>query len=241
MFITVLSLAGLSVQVSCQSRGTVTYFRDFEDADRDGRPFDIVVPPVGREAILREKERLGSDLAFAEYSLLIEGFANRVLPHGRFLFHGAAFLWRGKAFILTGKSGVGKTTQLRHWKRMYPEEIRLINGDKPLVEVRDGRFYVHPSPWTGKEGWNGTVSGELAGIILLEQGKTDRIRRLPVKEAVFPVFLQFLYIPEGPEALDRVCAYEEALLEKVPVWKLVNRGGPASSALAHDTLLKEGF
>ena len=29
--------------------------------------------------------------------------------------------------------------------------------------------------------------------------------------------------------------------KKVPVWKLVNRGGPASSALAHDTLLKEGF
>ena len=194
------------------------------------------LPPVDPDDLMREQGRLGCGPSFAEYSLLIESFANPVLRHGRFLFHGVSFRWRGRGLILTGLSGVGKTTQYHHWLSQFGNEIELISGDKALIEVRDDTFHVHPSPWTGKEREEGTGCAPLGGIVLLEQGTENTFCPLTRGEAVFPLLLQFMYRPLDRESLELVCAYEEKLLSTVPVWKLVNRGDPDSAALCYHTL-----
>jgi hypothetical protein len=236
--------AGLPVRVFVHNRATRRYFESFIlDRDcSDTIPADswLELPPVDADALVREQERLGSDPAFAEHSLLIEAFANPVLRYGRFLFHGVSFRWHGKALILTGLSGVGKTTQYHHWLSQFGSEIELISGDKSLIEVRDDSFLVHPSPWTGKEREQGTASAPLGGIVLLEQGTENTMRPLTRGEAVFPLLLQFLYRPVDTESLDLVCSYEEKLLSAIPVWKLVNRGDPESAALCYHTLKEDG-
>nr|MCR5450721.1 hypothetical protein [Solobacterium sp.] len=146
-----------------------------------------------------------------------------------------------KAYLFTGTSGTGKTTQLRHWINLFPDEVEIINGDKPVIEQRENTFIVHPSPWTGKEGWTGTRSAELGGIITLEQGNKDQIYRMNKKDAVFPLFLQFLYKADDEESVDLVCEYERDLIENIPVWKLINTGTEASALLTHKTLTEEGY
>ena len=235
-----LKIAGLLISIYLRYDYTLNYFQSFI-CNTDVEELDIVIPPVDLERLGAEISRLGGDRAFAEYSLLIEPLSNLLLKHDRFLFHGAAFLWHGKAFLFTGQSGVGKSTQLRHWLKLYPNEIEIINGDKPIFEVRGTDFIVHPSPWTGKENLSGTRSAPLGGIIYLEQGKENTISRLSAKEAVFPIFLQFLYKPNDLESVDLVCQYEEALLQRIPVWKLTNTGTPDSAQLTHQTLIEEGF
>ena len=202
---------------------------------------DIIVPPVDKERLDEEIVRLDGDEPYAEYSLLIEPLSNLLLRHERFLFHGVAFLWHEKAFLITGQSGVGKSTQLRNWMKLYPNEIEIINGDKPVIENREGEFIVHPSPWTGKENWGGEKSATLAGIISLERASEDRIRRLRPQEAVFPMFLQFLYLPTDYESVDLVCSYEEQMLECAPIWQLSNTGTEDSARLTHQRLREEGF
>lgn len=202
---------------------------------------DIIVPPVDPDRLEEEKERLGGDIAFAEYSLLIEPLSNLLLKHGRFLFHGAAFLWHERAFLFTGQSGVGKSTQLRHWLAEYPEEVTVINGDKPIIQQTSQGFIVHPSPWTGKENWGGRSNAPLGGLIILKQGLEDDIRRLSAKEAVYPVFLQFLYRPVDKESLELVCRYEQVMLDRIPVWELTNTGTVSSARLTGQTLIEEGF
>ena len=238
-----LLAAGLPVRLSLRCAQTWRYFQDFRLSPASGSSFPssswLVLPPVDEAALEQEQKRLGSDPAFAEYSLLIESFGNPVLRFRRFLFHGVAIGWRGKAWILTGKSGVGKTTQLRHWMNLYGDEIRLISGDKALIEDRDDGLWVHPSPWTGKEGEHGSGCAALGGIVLLEQGTENSMQRLSPAEAVFPLFLQFLYRPLDRESVDLVCGYEESLLGSIPIWKLVNRGDESSAKLCHDFLLKE--
>ena len=239
-----LLAAGLPVRLSLRCVQTRRYFQDFQLSPASGSSFPLsswlVLPPVDEAALEQEQKRLGPDPAFAEYSLLIEAFGNPVLRCNRFLFFCVAIGWRGKVLILTGKSGVGKTTQLRHWMNLYGDEISLISGDKALIELREDALWVYPSPWTGKEGEHGFGCAPLGGIVLLEQGAENTIRRLSVSEAVFPLFLQFLYRPLDRESVDLVCAYEEQLLRTVPVWKLVNRGDEASAKLCHEYLMKEG-
>ena len=238
-----LLAAGLPIRLTLRNSPTRRYFRRFllEPSAASRFPSDawLELPPVDESALQQEQKRLGSDPAFAEYSLLIEAFANPVLRFRRFLFHGVAIAWRGKAWILTGKSGVCKTTQLHHWETLYGEELHLISGDKALIEDRDDGLWVYPSPWTGKEGEYGSGCAALGGIVLLEQGTENSMQRLSPAEAVFPLFLQFLYRPLDREIVDLVCGYEESLLDSIPIWKLVNRGDEASAKLCHDYLLKE--
>ena len=232
------------MRMRLRSHATRLYFTSFilDKDSTDAVPADswLELSPVDAEALVREQERLGSGPSFAEYSLLIESFANPVLRHGRFLFHGVSFRWRGKALILTGLSGVGKTTQYHHWLSQFGDEIELISGDKALIEVRDDAFLVHPSPWTGKEREEGAGCAPLGGIVLLEQGEENTMRPLTRSEAVFPLLLQFMYRPLDTDSLDLVCAYEEKILATVPVWKLVNRGDPKSAALCYHTLKEDG-
>jgi hypothetical protein len=239
-----LIAAGLPVRMRLRSHATRRYFESFLLSGYEASAFPpdawLELPPVDADALAREQERLGSGPSFAEYSLLIEAFANPVLRHSRFLFHGVSFRWQGKALILTGPSGVGKTTQHHHWLSQFGDQIELISGDKALIEVRDDAFLVHPSPWTGKEREEGTGCAPLGGIVLLEQGTENAMRPMTRGEAVFPLLLQFMYLPLDRDSLELVCAYEEKLLSAVPVWKLVNRGDPESAALCCHTLKEDG-
>ena len=130
---------------------------------------------------------------------------------------------------------------LRHWIEQYSHETEIINGDKPVIEYKNGEFIVYPSPWTGKEGWSGTVTAKLAGIVLLEQGQVNSISRMEKQLAVFPMFLQFLYKPVDESSVDLVCQYEQAMLEHLPVWRFVNNGTFEAAQVAHKILEKEIF
>lgn len=174
-----------------------------------------------------------------EFFLLHLGVSNALLEYKRCLFHGVAFIFQGKAFIFTAPSGTGKSTQFKHWKKLFGKDVQIINGDKPILEFcKDKTIVVHPSPWNGKENFHGYRSAPLAGIIYLEQGKENAITRLTPQEAVIPIYKQFLYLPEKEEHIRAVCRLEDSLLRNIPVWKLVNLGDLDSAQLTHDVLLK---
>ena len=247
MYMYDMTIAGLRIRFQLQDSHTRLYLikngriRGADVSSEESEQCHIIVPPVDLDRLKEEKERLGGDKAFAEYSLLIEPLSNLLLRNKHFLFHSAAFLWHKKAFLFTAQSGVGKSTQLRNWLDLYQDEIEVINGDKPIIERQKKEFIVHPSPWTGKEGLGGIKSAPLGGIIYLEQGLDDKILRISPKEAAYPVFLQFLYKPTDVDSLNYVCSYEESLLSCVPVWKLTNTGTLQSAQLTHQTLIEEGF
>lgn len=171
--------------------------------------------------------------AYAEMMELCPRVSDALLPFGRLVFHALAFEWRGRVWLLTGPSGAGKTTHYLRWKLRYGEELRLLNGDKPLLEIPpEGAITVHPSPWYGKEGMQQYFSGPLGGIILLEKAAENRIRRMTPREAAGCLFTQLLITR-------RACALEQALLERTPLWLLQNRGDSAAAELCRDTLSKE--
>ena len=175
---------------------------------------------------------------FIEFQCLMLATGNALLTHKRALFHGAAFLWREKAWIITAPSGTGKTTQLKYWNKTLRREIQVINGDKPLLECRDdGSVWVHSSPWRGKEKLGRPdMHAPLGGILLLEQGGHNEIRRLTSEEAVLPLFVEFVSYPESEDQIRGQAQIMRQILDTVPVWKLVNIGDEASARLTQQTL-----
>ncbi len=177
---------------------------------------------------------------YLEFQALMLATGNALLEHQRALFHGVAFCWKECAWILTAPSGTGKTTQLRHWRKLLKKEVRVINGDKPLLECReDGSVWVHSSPWRGKEKLSlRGLNAPLGGIILLEQGKENRISRILPGEAVVPLFVEFVSLPENTGQILGQAQVLRQMLDAVPVWKLVNVGDEDSALLTQQTILR---
>ena len=124
------------------------------------------------------------------------------------------------------------------WKLCFGSEVKNLNGDKPLLEFREGGILVHPSPWRGKEGLGSLDAAPLGGIILLEQSEENRMRRLLPAEAAGPLLTQLLFTRKNADDVRAACALEERLLAQVPVWLLQYRGDTASAALCRDTLME---
>lgn len=165
-------------------------------------------------------------------------------PTSRFLlrtdccvFHAVAFLWRGRAWLLTAPSGTGKSTQFLNWRSQYPGEIIMICGDMPILERRpDGSVWVHPTCWTGKENIGSFTAAPLGGVVLLEQGKENRIAVMTPREAIPPLITQFCVYPETEEQIRRLSGLLDAVLSGYPVWKFVNLGDAASTDLLRKTI-----
>ena len=217
----------------------------YEECIQSLEQFHTDAAPVARMELIPqehlEKERPYYTEGMADWLLecneLPFAASNALLPYGRCLFHGVAFVWQGQAWIWTAPPGIGKTTQYILWKLRYGDEVKILNGDKPLLECRaDGSVWVHPSPWRGKENIGRMESAPLGGIICLAQRPENRIELLSPRRAAAMVYRQFLYWPENEDIVDRVCAMAEQILRRTPVWFLPNRGDDASAQLTHDTI-----
>lgn len=182
------------------------------------------------------------DDAYTEYGLLVYRTSDYLLRKKACVFHAAAFLLSEKAFFFTAESGTGKTTQINNWNGLFPNEIKIMNGDKPVLSIRDDTVMVFPSPWKGKERLgDDTLTATLGGIVLLEQGNKNHISRLRPEDAVVPLMKRFLFTGENKEIIHDVCYMLETILKKAPVWKLVNKGDLDSTKIARETILREAF
>ena len=224
-----IDLAGIPIEIELASADYLAAYEPFRE--RAAPLLRVCVSAQEADALRR---RCGQDgpASYWAHLLLSLKVSNTLLPYGRAIFHATAFLWRGRAWLMTGESGVGKTTQYLLWKLLYGADVQMINGDKPLLSFAGDRVWVHPSPWTGKEGMGQPIDAPLGGIVLLRQGQTDHIRRLTVEESVGPLFAQFLVSRDGPD----VRRMAERMAREVPVWLLTNRGDEASARLCHDVL-----
>lgn len=205
-------------------------------------PVEGMDPDVAASRELLDQVRVsfpeGTSDEYLEYRCMIGLTAKALLRYGCCVFHAAAFNWRGRAWLLTAPPETGKTTQYLNWQRLFPGEIAMISGDMPVLEGReDGSVWVHPSSWNGKEDLFGGEAAPLGGLVFLEQGPEDRIEPLSLREAVVPLLMQFMVVMDTEEEIRALAALLDRVLRAAPSWKMVNRGGDASTRLLRETLL----
>lgn len=157
--------------------------------------------------------------AYLESIIIHRKIAEQLPKYNAFVFHGAAMSVGDKAYILTAPSGTGKTTHMRLWLDLY-DDVSVINGDKPIIRVEEGRAYVYGTPWRGKENYGSNTRAELSAIVFLSRGKENRAESVSADEVSLQFFRQ-AYMPESREALARTMSLAGDVLrnvERVALW-----------------------
>ena len=196
---------------------------------------------VPQEAVRRYVQQYESSRSYAESMNALYLTSNALLDQGYCAFHAAAVCINGRGFLFAGESGVGKSTQYMNLKRLYPEQVQMINGDKPFLHFhKDESITIHTSPWRGKEGFGSDIICKLDSIILLKQAEENHLVHPQPENVVVRCFKQFLYYADSESVIHQVCDLERILLKHIPVFIYENTGTPASSELLYQQLLENG-
>lgn len=142
-----------------------------------------------------------------------------VLHHGGMLMHAAVVGVDGCAYAFSAKSKTGKSTHISLWRECFGDRVTVINGDKPILRVKDGKIYAYGTPWCGKEGWNTNTSAPLTALCFLERSPDNYIHPLDSGEALDRIMHQLLR-PRGIAEMDLTLQFTDLLLRTVPTFVL---------------------
>ena len=173
---------------------------------------------------------------YVEFKGMISLTSRYLLRYHCCIFHSVSFVYKDKAWLLSAPSGTGKTTQYMNLKKMYPDEITMISGDMPLLEVKENQIYVHHSPWNGKEGIGNQITAPLGGVICLKQGEENIIKTLTPHEGIIPVLREFRTITETNEEMISMTEMAGCMFRNYPVWLYTNTGDCESSEILKNHL-----
>lgn len=170
--------------------------------------------------LLSSRKNSHFSLTDFEYMYTGSAFAARLIQHGGVVLHGAALSYKGQGIVFTADSGTGKSTHAGLWKQAFPNEVTLINDDKPALRFYGDKATVFGTPWSGKTDINTNTAAPLHAIVVLEQAPYNAIRPLTAKEAIFHLTRQInrpYYDRDGGiKTLDAV----ENLIQTVPTYLL---------------------
>lgn len=197
----------------------VEYERNFcaEEAQLEGFRFrDFPDPYLERAAVQRK---------FTEY----------LFDYDILLFHGSAVAVDGEGYLFTAKSGTGKSTHTRLWRKQFGSRAVMVNDDKPFLHITGDGARIYGSPWSGKHGLDANIDVPLKGICILERGKENRIWKLVPEDAMDMLFKQAIE-PMAPDKLSHYRALVNCLSESSPLWRMTCNKEPEAAQVAYESM-----
>lgn len=98
-----------------------------------------------------------------------------------FILHSSQIKFNNKSILFTGPSGIGKTTQAHLWENIKNAEI--INGDKSGIRKINDTWLSYGLPFSGSDKYYKNVSTPIGAIVVLKQGKENKIEKLSPSKA----------------------------------------------------------
>lgn len=213
-----IKIADLTVEIRHKYAFTKQFCKDYVV---DGTKQVDIIASTSPQEIEEEGKLYGSPHSegYCENICLYRSIAEQIPILDRFVFHGAAVSIDGVGFIFTAPSGTGKTTHVRLLMSNFGDRVSIINGDKPIISLADGKATVCSTPWAGKEKWHDNTSAELGGICLLRRGKENSIKRISPAE-YFDEIIRQIYIPKDSRAMEKTLVLIDRLSSCVSFYLL---------------------
>lgn len=211
-----LEIAGLVIDVKNKYKYFEMMSRDFITSGK-APDFTVEVPEdVLKEAISKNPEYSDDYIEALEIYRII---CKKMLKYDAMLMHCAAISVDNEAYLFTAVSGTGKTTHISLWKKKFKEKCIVVNGDKPILRLIDGKFYACGTPWRGKENYGENIMVPIKAICILERGVENSIKKIAPYDAISTVITQTLRTNDMDE-MDKMLSLTDKLLEKVPFYRL---------------------
>ena len=196
-----IAIAGVSVGITAVHESTRDYCQDYLTQNAPDFSVEITQADIDRERQLSADEdileghavRNHTD-AVLETTAVYRKIVNRLIDYDILLFHGSTVAVDGVAYLFTAKSGTGKSTHTKRWRRLFGDRAVMINDDKPLLKISKDGVLVCGTPWDGKHKLNTNCMVPLKAICVLERGEENHIRQIS-PSAALPLLMQQSHRP----------------------------------------------
>ncbi len=118
-----------------------------------------------------------------ERVLMCKKIGRQLPAAGMFLLHGAVVEFDGTGIIFSAKRGVGKTTHVNLWRKVFGDGVKIINGDKPFITKLGDGHYACGTPWRGKEGMGDASAVRVSKLCFIERSDTPYVKKISPAEA----------------------------------------------------------
>ncbi len=163
-------------------------------------------------------EEIFSD-GYLESVCIYRNIAKELPKYDAFVFHCAAIEYNNMAFCFAARSGTGKTTHIKLWRKVFGDKVSPINGDKPIFRYIDDVLYVYGTPWSGKENFNTNAGYPLKALCFIERATINSIEPLSVYPALNKALKQ-IYLPKDKDLFNNTLTLTERMLSTTPIWLL---------------------
>ncbi|MDO4845913.1 MAG: hypothetical protein Q3977_04785 [Oscillospiraceae bacterium] len=233
-----IELAGVPIDVICGYSSNERFLQEYatqspplfsvhptaSDLERTQADFDRTADLNGGRRCIYPPDILER---YAIHSLLAE----RLLDCSVLLMHGTALCIDGSAVLFLAPGGTGKSTHAALWRKAFGDRVRMINDDKPLLRVAEGRVTVFGSPWNGKNRLGSNINAPLQAIAFLRRSEQNRVSPLE-KAGAFPLVMKQTFVRKKPGMLPRVAALVHTVLDAADVYALACNTDPDAAVTA---------
>lgn len=207
-------IAGLRIRMD-------TFGRTEEQAepyrtDTPGEP-DLVVRSAAKYVKERQPQMSMDD---CEYMATGAFFYKNLLDYDGLLIHSSAVIMDGYAYLFSAPCGTGKSTHTTMWREAFGyDKVLMLNDDKPVLRLENGRWYAYGTPWSGKTAQNLNMRAPVGGVCMLTRGETNEIVPFGGAQAALELMEQTSRPPKA-ELRAKLLELMNDLLTMVPIWKL---------------------
>lgn len=121
---------------------------------------------------------------------LDEVLVSNLLARGRGIeIHACGLTDRdGNGYLFPGQSGAGKSTTASLWAQETDENVRVLSDERVILRLREGRMWMHGTPWHGDARLARADSAPLTRIFFLARGARNELAPLTQAEAAARLF-----------------------------------------------------
>lgn len=167
-------------------------------------------------------------------------FQHRLALEGGVELHGCGVVWRGRALVFCGRSGAGKSTTARLWRRHAPE-ARLLSDDRVVLRPSRSGMRAWGTPWHGDGGFASPGAAPLGALFFLRHARATRITSLAPAEAAARLFTRSFPPTWDREGVARTLDACAEAASRAPAFELAFRPDRGVVAAVQDRLEREGL
>lgn len=179
--------AGLNINITTIYDYTYNFCKEYLT---DGTPDFSVTTTEEKIAKEIEISEFTPTKPYAESICVYREIAEKLPLFNRFIFHGAAISYKNNGYIFTAVSGTGKSTHISLWKQYLGDDVEIVNGDKPIINIDGDDVIVYSTPYAGKEGWQNHKSAKLKGVCIVERGNVNQVKKVDFSTYLNTLFKQ---------------------------------------------------
>ncbi len=193
---------------------------------------------VTNAEIEAERESPQNDKGFLEALAIYRKIAEKITDYEGILMHGAVISVDDCGIAFLAKSGTGKSTHINLWRELLGNKVTVINGDKPILRVVNGKLYAYGTPWAGKEKLNTNTKTELKNICFISRGLVNECFCTADNEIILEKLFTQIYLPKASKGLKYTLDFLKIIMLKCRFYSLKCNTDISAAEIAYKAILR---